>query len=123
MDGAAVEHLREDALFRHDALAHGLVDRAAGVALLADLRELQNDVVAAEARAERQRAEVDARDDEVFPKGPVRHLRAARAKGFDLVEGQQRHLPVPVAGVGVVFDAPVGDEIRRADVRLLRPLF
>ena len=117
-----MEHAGEDALARHDALAHLLIDRAAGVALLADLRELEHDVVAAKLRADGECAEIITLDDEIFAERAVDDLGAARAEGFDLLVAQERDLAVPLAGVGIVFDAPVINKLRRTDILLFGSL-
>ena len=117
-----MEHTGEHALAGHDALAHFLKDRAAGVALLADLRELEHNIVAAKLRADRQRPEIIALDDEVFAEGAVDDLGAARAEGLDLLMAQQRDLPMPLSGVGIVFDAPVLNKLCGADVLLFGSL-
>lgn len=41
-DAAALDHLAEHTLTRHDAVPHLVVDRTVLVTLLADLRELQH---------------------------------------------------------------------------------
>ena len=61
-----MEHFAEDALSRHDAVAHLVVDGAAGMAFLADLGELEHHVARAESRANRQALQVEALDDDVL---------------------------------------------------------
>ena len=93
------------------------------MALLAYLGHLQQHVAAAQQRAHGQGAEVEAAHDEVLAEVAVDHVRALRAEGLYLVGGEQAHLAVPVPGVGVVLNAPVGDEFAHPDVALLYALF
>jgi hypothetical protein len=117
-----VQHAGEHALAGHDALAHFLIDRASGVALLADLRELQHHVVALKLRADGKSAKIEALHDKVFPKRAVDDLSAARTERLDLFMAQQGNLSVPLSGVGIVFDAPVLDEAGGTDVLFLGTL-
>ena len=57
---AAAQHSGEHALGRHDAFAHGLKDLAVAVAFLADLRQLQQHLVAGKTGTDGQSGQVDA---------------------------------------------------------------
>ena len=118
-----MQHTAEHAFTGHDTLAHFLIDRAAGVALLADLRELKNHITALEFRSDGERAKIKPGDDEIFSERAEFHLRAPRAERLDLLKAQQRNLPMPFPRVGIILDAPVLNESGGADVDLLRALF
>lgn len=79
-----------------------------GVALLADLSQLQHHVAAGEARADGEALQVEALHDDVLAEGTVSHVGPARLEGFDLLVGQKAHLAVPRPAVGVALDAPIG---------------
>lgn len=77
-----------------------------GVALFADLGQLQHHVVAGEARADRKALQVEALDDDVLAERPVAHFGAPILECLDLLKGQKAHLAVPRGSVGVALDAP-----------------
>ena len=59
---ASLLHSGEHALTRHDAVAYAVEDLAVAVALLADLRELEDDSARCKRAADWQLAQVDAAD-------------------------------------------------------------
>ena len=81
-----MQHAREDALARHDAVADLAPDRTALVAFLADLRDLEPDLAGAQARADRQFLEVEAIRDDVLAEGAELDVDAALAEFLDLRE-------------------------------------
>ena len=82
---AALDNTGKNAFSGHNAIAHLLIDSAAMVTFLADLRHFQNHIIAFEAGADRQAAEIDTLHDQVFAKGAMVHLSAAGTKRLDLV--------------------------------------
>ena len=96
----------EDPLVGHDAVAHALGNGAARMTFLADLRDLQQHVPAAQACADGQPGAVNAVHQQALPDGSVSHAGILQVEFLHLLPGQQADLPVPVARVGVTLDAP-----------------
>ena len=65
-DGAAHEHAGKNALAGHNTVTDLLADGAVLVALLADLRHLQQRPTDAQARPDGQRFQLEALDQDVF---------------------------------------------------------
>lgn len=84
LDRTPAQHAGEHALARHDAVAHALPNCAAMVTFLSDLGDFEQRVSAPEPRADRQTAEVDALDQQVFPERTVGHARTARIESSTL---------------------------------------
>ena len=120
---AALEHTRKHALARHDAVAHGLVNCAVAVALLAYLRHFEQHLAAAQQSAHGEAAEVEAADDQVLAEVAVDHLRAPGAEGLYLVGAEQADLAVPFPGVRVAVYAPLGSKVSAVNITLLYALF
>ena len=74
-DGAAREHAGKNALAGHDAVADLLADGAVLVALLADLRHLQQRPADAQARPDGERLQRDSFVQDVLREGTRRKLR------------------------------------------------
>ena len=121
-DRTWLKNTGENTLVRHDALAHLLIYLAVGVALLANLRHFQQHIVAAQERADRERAEVKALHDEVFAERAGDNVRPAGVERRYLVRAQKAYLPVPFPGVRVAVNAPFGREVRGFDILLLYSL-
>ena len=120
MKRTAFKDLGKDALPRHDAVTDGLVNGTVLMAFLTDLRQFQEDRAALQARPYGQAGKIDTPDDHIFTKGTGAYVGAAGPEGFDLFAGQEAYLAVPMAGVGVAFDAPVRHEGSGCDLFLLR---
>src|ERR1035437_8600677 len=107
-DVAGRAHHREEAIAGHDAVAGLVVDRALGVADLADLQD--GGVPDFDLAADRQREEVDAGRGDVLGEVTRPNLEALRHHLRDRLLPEQRHLTVPVAGVGVAFKPSIEDK-------------
>lgn len=81
----------------HDAHSHAVEDGAVRVALLADLRKPQLGLSGPENGPERQRAEINAADQQVFPESPVRNRGAPAVELLHLFIGKKADLAVPWA--------------------------
>ena len=73
---------------RHSFAAHLLENGAAVVALLTDLGELEDHIVAVEFRTDGKGGKVDALHNDVLAKDAIFHLGAPGAEGLDLVMGE-----------------------------------
>ena len=122
LDPAAVQHAREDALARHDAVADLTPYRAALVAFLADLRDLEPDFAGAQARADRQLPEMKTLCDDVLAEGAELDIDAALAERLDLREPEEADLAVPPARMRIADHAPFRLEERFVYRRLERAL-
>ena len=120
---AAVQHAREDALARHDAVTDHGANRAALVAGLANLRDLQHHVARAQARADGQLAEMEAVRHDVLAEGTEFHVYALLAEVDDLLLAQQADLAMPVTRMGIAADAVLRDEECLLHGLLQRALF
>src|SRR5690606_24771786 len=98
---AALDHDGEDTLLGHDTVTGLIVDGALGVALLADLRHLEERGADSNARSYRQRHQVDAARGDVLGKVPGVYVEALGLHLGDRLLGEQAHLTVPVAGMRV----------------------
>src|SRR5512141_83067 len=127
-DGAPGQDLAEDAAGRHDAVAGEVIDGAAGMAFLADLADPQaHDARDDELVADGQRAEVDAARRQVLGEGSRPERDRPPAAGlfflrFDVLDGQERDLPVAEILVGVALDAPARADLDGRDRALDLPL-
>src|SRR5450759_2956659 len=102
---ASLEHPGEDALARHDAVADRLADGAGRVALLADLGDLDGDVLAyLQVRAYRQRHQLDPLGGNVLGEVAGPDVQPLEPHLVDALHRQQAHLPVPLAGVRVTLE-------------------
>ena len=124
-DLPALLHDREHALPGHDAVSGKAADLAVRVAFLADLGHPQDRRPAAEADPDGKLREIDAGYHDVLREiaGLQRFetgFGKALLRGFIFLIGQQADRPVPAAGMGVAFDAPVLDEHGFIDLFFLR---
>src|SRR5512135_2655701 len=115
-DRSAAEDLAEDAARRHDAVAGQMIDGAPRVAVLADLADPQPHRAGDdEYVADREGREIEPACRQVLGEGARtdRHGRAAGplALGLDVLDGQERDLPVAEVPVGVAGDAPSGFDL------------
>ena len=101
----------EHTFTREDAITGLVVDGAAGVAGLPDLRDLHQRIAYAHTRTEREFFHVDPLDRDVLAEVPHRDIEAHLTPGRYGLLGQERHLTMPITYVGVTLDASVCDEL------------
>src|SRR5450759_4298422 len=112
----------EQTFARHHAVAGLVVDGALGVADLADLADLEDGPVAdRDHRAHRQGQQVDADGRDVLGEVAGTDVEPLGDYGVDGLLREQGDLAMPVARVGVTFEAPVQHEGSR-DTRSLAPV-
>lgn len=116
---AGLQNAGKNALARHDAVAHLLINLTMAVTFLANLRHFQQNTSAAQQRSHRQGAKIKAIDHEVFAERAGNDPRALLVEGGNLVRAQQADLPMPLTRVGIAVDAPVHLEIAAVHVVLL----
>ena len=104
MDGTGNQYLGEDALNRHNALSHPLINLAVSVALFPNLRHFQHHILTFQNRPYREASKIQIFHYEIFSESAVHHLGASFVEFFNLVIGQEAHLAVPVPGVSVSPD-------------------
>lgn len=110
-DGAAHEHAGKNALVGHNTVTDLLADGAVLVALLADLRHLQQRPADAQARPDGQRFQLEALDQDVFCERTRRKLRQDGTHRLHALGGEQADLPVPGSRVRIALDAMSGAEL------------
>ena len=74
------------------------------MALLADLRHLQENIADRKARADRQRAEIASLYDKILAKCAVLDLYALLPERFDLLRTKETDLSVPFSSMRIAFD-------------------
>ena len=108
-----------------DAVAGEIVDGAACVADLADLADLDQDVIAnLELRAQGECEQVDSLGGEVLSKIALVHIESARLRRLDRFCGQKRDLAVPMPGMRIGGESKLLDDgiVPIGDGRLARAL-
>ena len=114
LHGPALQHNAEYPLAGEDTVAGYVIDCTTGVAHLSYLADLcQHFVTKLELRAQGQRQKVDALDCEILPEGSLVHGKAELLCLLDGLQGEERHLAVPISGMGVAFDAGIGQRAGR----------
>ncbi|MEF2656074.1 MAG: hypothetical protein U0M72_06575 [Eggerthellaceae bacterium] len=106
--GAAFQHFAEDAFARHYTVAHLVVDGAMRVAFFADLREFEQYVAGTQARAYGERFQIEPFYDQIFAERPVFNVDSCGFEAFNAFVGKEADLPMPVSGVRIAFDSPIG---------------
>ena len=94
-DGAAREHAGKNALAGHNTVTDLLADGAVLVALLADLRHLQQRPADAQAHPDGQRFQLEALDQDVFCERTRRKLRQDGTRRLHAFGGERADLPGP----------------------------
>lgn len=110
-DGAAHEHAGKNALVGHNTVTDLLADGAVLVALLADLRHLQQRPADAQARPDGQRFQLEALDQDVFCERTRRKLRQDGTHRLHALDGLSRLTAVPGSRVRIALDAMSGAEL------------
>lgn len=106
--GAAFQHFAEEAFAGHYAVAHLVVDGAMRVAFFADLREFKQYVAGTQARAYGERFQIESFYDQVLAERPVFNVGSCGLEVFYAFVGKEADLPMPVSGVRIAFDSPIG---------------
>lgn len=88
----------------HNTVTDLLADGAVLVALLADLRHLQQRPADAQARPDGQRFQLEALDQDVFCERTRRKLRQDGTHRLHALGGEQADLPVPGSRVRIALD-------------------
>ena len=118
---AAVQNTCKDALARHDAVADLMIDLAVAMALLADLRDLEEDIPDAQTRPDGQFLEAEPLCNDVLAECAEVNIGAARAEVVDLTETEEAHLTMPIARMGVAVNAVLRHEENAVHRVFLRP--
>jgi hypothetical protein len=120
LNAPAADDFSEDALPRHNAVAHLLADSAGGVAFLANLREFQDDLFThVKPGADGYGSEFDALGGDIFREVAVIQLEALVAHFIDAFVGQQAYLAVRGAVRVGIFFVPFFSLVQTANTEVM----
>ena len=104
-------HFGKYAFPRHNAVTHPFIDLTVAVAFLSDLRQLQHRISDLESGSHRKRPKIVSFYDQILAKCTKIYFCTFCPEIFNLLKGQQTHLPVPFAAVSISLDSPILNQI------------
>jgi hypothetical protein len=123
-DGAAFKNLYKDALSGHDTIPHLFVYGTAIMAFLANLGDFHQCVFSQfQSGAHRQFPEPDAFGGNVFGKITWIDVKTLRPNFGNAFYSQETDLPVPITGMGIIFQTVIIDKFSGSDICLFDAFF